>query len=172
MAELSASDTVRTLYAYHWWANRKLFDVAAALGEEAASREVGKQFSLPTLRGMFGHLYAADWGWLSRWKGTSPTKFPEPPATMAELRHRWDALEREQRAFLDGLTPADLARELDYKNTAGTALRLPLSALLHHVATHAVHHRSEIATMITMISQSPPDTSMHTYHLTLTGQVR
>ena len=25
---------------------------------------------------MLAHLYAADWGWLQRWKGTSPTKLP------------------------------------------------------------------------------------------------
>jgi len=172
MAELGAHDTIRNLYEYHRWANRKLFDVVAALGEEAAGRDVGKQFSCPTLREMLGHLYAADWGWLSRWKGASPTKFPEPPATLAELRQRWDVLEHEQRAFIESLTPVALARPLDYKTPTGKALRLPLSDLLQHVATHGVHHRSEIATMITMISQSPPDTGMHTYHLALTGQVR
>ena len=28
---------------------------------------------------------------------------------------------------------------------------------------HATHHRSEIATMITLISGSPPDTGINTY---------
>ena len=172
MAELGAHDTIRTLYEYHRWANRKLFDVVAALGEEVAAREVGKQFSYPTLRQMLGHLYAADWGWLSRWKGASPTKFPDPPPTLAELRQRWDVLEGEQRAFIEGLTPDALSRTLDYKTIDGKALRLPLADLLQHVATHGSHHRSELATMITMISQSPPDTGMHTYRLVETGQVR
>lgn len=172
MAELSAQETMRNLYEYHWWANRTLFDVVAALGEEAAGRDLGAQFSVPTLRGMLAHLYAADWGWLSRWKGVSPTKFPDPPTTLAELRARWDAFERDQRAFIEQLTPGTLAQTLDYKNTAGKALRLPLSSLLQHVTTHGVHHRSELATMITMVSQSPPDTGMHTYHLMQTGQIR
>jgi hypothetical protein len=42
--------TPTELYAYHRWANRRLFDVASALGEETCAREIGKQFSLPSLR--------------------------------------------------------------------------------------------------------------------------
>jgi uncharacterized damage-inducible protein DinB len=34
------------------------------------------------------------------------------------------------------------------------------------VANHATHHRSEIATMMTMISGSPPDSGINTYLLT------
>src|SRR5438034_518815 len=68
--------TIRGLYDYHRWANRRLFDVATALGEDLASHEVGKQFSFPTIKRMFGHLYGADWVWLSRWKGVSPTRLP------------------------------------------------------------------------------------------------
>jgi uncharacterized damage-inducible protein DinB len=33
------------------------------------------------------------------------------------------------------------------------------------VANHATHHRSEIATMITMIKGSPPDSGLNTYLL-------
>jgi uncharacterized damage-inducible protein DinB len=57
---------IRELYDYHRWANRRLFDVATALGEDPASRDVGTQFSFPTITRMFGHLYGADWIWLSR----------------------------------------------------------------------------------------------------------
>ncbi len=59
-------DLIRGLYDYHRWANRRLFDVTQALGEDLASREVGKQFSYTTIRRMFGHLYGADRIWLSR----------------------------------------------------------------------------------------------------------
>ena len=37
---------IRGLYDYHRWANRRLFDVAAALGEEACARDMGKHFSV------------------------------------------------------------------------------------------------------------------------------
>ncbi len=53
-------EMTRGLYDYHRWANRRLFEVATALGEDLASRDVGTQFSYPTVRRMFGHLYGAD----------------------------------------------------------------------------------------------------------------
>jgi uncharacterized damage-inducible protein DinB len=164
---------IRDLYEYHRWANRRLYDVAAALGEDVCGRDVGKQFSYPTLTRMFGHLYGADRVWLSRWKGTSPTSLPgaEFP-TLAAVRPRWDELEAEQRAFVDALTDTDLARTIEYKNTEGKAFRLPLGPLLQHVANHATHHRSEIATMVTMLSASPPDTGINSWLLMRSGQTR
>ena len=157
---------IRDLYDYHRWANRRLFDVAAGLGD-AVARNMGAQWSFPTLKGMFAHIYGADNVWLTRWKGSSPGRllgdadFP----TVADLRTRWDALETEQRAFVDGLAEADLARPVVYKNTSGQEFRVALGPLLQHVVNHATHHRSEAATMITLISGSPPDTGINTYRV-------
>ena len=163
--------TNQELYAYHRWANRRLFDIADALGEDACGRDLGKQFSFPTFRRMLSHIYGADAMWLARWKGASPTALPGADiATMADLRAKWDALETEQRAFVDALTPADLGREVHYKNTEGTAFHTPLGVLVRHVANHATHHRSEIATMLTIVSGSPPDTGLATWYRITSGQ--
>lgn len=167
MSDVGAIEMVRGLYEYHRWANRKLFDHAASLGDEAVARDVGKQFSYPTLVRMFGHLYGADRVWLTRWKGESPTAIPGAEfKTLASVRQRWDALEREQKTFIDGLTAADLGRIIEYRNMEGKVLRNPLWPLLQHVANHATHHRSEIATMITMVAGSPPDTGINSYLMT------
>ncbi|TMQ23015.1 MAG: hypothetical protein E6K82_11910, partial [Candidatus Rokuibacteriota bacterium] len=68
-------------------------------------------------------------------------------------------------------TDADLPRVIQYKNTQGQAFQAPLGQLMQHVANHATHHRSEIATMVTMLSGSPPDTGINTWILTRTGQL-
>ncbi|HEX5531040.1 MAG TPA: DinB family protein [Methylomirabilota bacterium] len=157
---------IRDLYDYHRWANRRLFDLAMGLGD-AVTRDMGAHWSFPTLKGMFAHIYGADNVWLTRWKGSSPARllgdadFP----TVADLRARWDTLEAEQRAFVDGLGEADLARPVVYKNTSGQEFRVALGPLLQHVVNHATHHRSEAATMITLISGSPPDTGINTYRV-------
>ena len=164
-----STELIRGLYDYHRWANHRLFDVAAGLGEAAVTRDMGKHWSVPTVMGMFAHLYGADFIWLQRFKGTSPPRIPGAAdfATLADLRARWDALEVEQRAFVDGLTEADLARPVRYKNTEGVQFSVALGPLLQHVGNHATHHRSEIATMITLISGSPPDTGINTYRTTV-----
>jgi len=164
---------VHDLYDYHRWANHRLFDVALALGEEACARDLGKHFSVPTLTRMFAHVYGADLNWLKRWKGTSPTESPFFEfGSMAEVRKQWDTLEGEQKAFVDGLTEADLGRTIDYKTSQGQAYSVQLGVLLQHVANHATHHRSEIATMLTLLSGSPPDTGINTWILLRTGQSR
>lgn len=162
------TELIRGLYGYHRWANRRLFDVASGLGAEAASRDMGKHWSFPTLTRMFAHIYGADWLWLQRFKGVSPTRVPGPEfATLDLLRTAWDAFEPEQRGYVEGLTDADLARVVTYKNTQGVEGKAPLGPLLQHVVNHATHHRSEAATMITLISGSPPDTGIATYRATV-----
>lgn len=157
-------ELIRSLYGYHRWANRRLFEVAANLSD-AVTRDMGRHWSVPTVKGMFAHIYGADSLWLSRWKGGTPTRLAGDAdfATLADLRAKWDALEAEQRAFVDGLVEADLARPVTYRNTQGAQFSVALGTLLQHVVNHATHHRSEIATMITLISGSPPDTGINTY---------
>jgi uncharacterized damage-inducible protein DinB len=165
--------TPTELYAYHRWANRRLFDVASALGEEPCGREIGKQFSFPTLRRMLAHIYGADAVWLARWKGQPTGAVPGADiASMAALRKDWDALVAEQQSWVEALKPVDLGREVHYKDTAGNAYHTPLGILLVHVAAHGNHHRSEVATMLTMVSGSPSDTGIVTWHRTVTGQLR
>jgi uncharacterized damage-inducible protein DinB len=163
-----AIELIRSLYDYHRWANRRLFDVAAALGD-AVGRDMGTHWSVPTVKGMFAHLYGADVLWLTRWKGEAPTRMAADAdfATMADLRAKWDVLEAEQRAFIEALDEAALARAVSYKNARGEELKIALGPALQHVANHATHHRSEAATMITLISDSPPDTGIATYRTTV-----
>ena len=161
-------ELVRELYDYHRWANRRLFDVAVGLGD-AVTRDMGKHWSVPTVKGMFAHLCAADEIWLARWTGAAPGRLPTDAdfPTMADLRTRWDETEGRQRVFVEGLDEAALARTVTYRSPNVGEASGPLGPLLHHVVNHATHHRSELATMITLISGSPPDTGIATYRATL-----
>src|SRR5262245_33612175 len=95
-------ELIRGIWGYHWWGNRKHFDAVAAMGDESPRKEVGTQFSVPTLKGMLAHIYGVDRTWLERWKGTSPTRIYGDAdfASLAELRKSWDSLEAEQKAFI------------------------------------------------------------------------
>ena len=50
------------------------------------------------------------------------------------------------------------------------AMGLSLGLLLHHVPDHGTHHRSEIATMLTMVSGSPPGTGLARFIAIRSGQ--
>ena len=156
-------ELIHELWEYHHWANRRLFDVTAALGDEIAGRDVGTQFSMPTIRQMLTHIYSSDRIWLLRWTGDpDATHTGGDITTLSQLRPRWDELEAEQRRYLGGLRDADLERAVEIRREGKTE-QLPFAPLLLHVPNHATHHRSEIATMLTMVSGSPPDTGVNTY---------
>jgi len=164
-------EQIRGLYDYHRWANRRLFEIALERGEEAVERDMGPEWSRPSVRRMFGHIYGADAVWLGRWKRAPLPSMPgDDIPSMRALRQTWDAFEAEQGAYLDGLSEADLARVLEYKNQQGVPQRSPLWRLLQHVPNHATHHRSEINTMLTLISGSPPDTGINSFIFATSGR--
>jgi uncharacterized damage-inducible protein DinB len=166
--------SVRELYAYDRWANRRLFDAVSALPPSEVTRIVGTQFSRSTLRGMLVHILGAQVIWLQRCQGESPTSMlqegdvPDLPA----LRARWDSAEGALQQFAESLTEADLRRIVQYRNARGEPFALPLWVLLQHVANHSTHHRSEVATMLTMVTGSPPPTDLVVYHLLASGQAK
>lgn len=166
-------EMIRELYAYDRWASRRLFDAVARLPAGEAERQIGTQFSFPTLREMLVHILGALTIWIERWQGTSPAtmlsaaEFPDLPA----LRRRWDEQDRKIQAFLAGLQDRDLGRVIHYKNIQGQTFQLPLWQLMQHVPNHSTHHRSEIATMLTMLGSPPPSTDLVVYHLVRSDQM-
>jgi len=92
--------------------------------------------------------------------------------TLAALGERWVGLEREQASYLDGLQESDLTRIIHYRLLSGKEYAQPLALLLHHVTDHGTHHRSEIATMLTMVSGSPPGTGLVRFVAIRSGQDR
>ena len=92
-----STELIRELYDYHHWANRRLFDAAARLGDAVTGRDMGTHWSFPTLKGMFAHIYGADNVWLTRWKASSPGRIPGDAdfSRVADLRAQWDAVEAD-----------------------------------------------------------------------------
>jgi uncharacterized damage-inducible protein DinB len=58
----------------------------------------------------------------------------------------------------------------EYRLLSGKVYQQPLGLLLHHVTDHGTHHRSEIATMLTMVSGSPPGTGLARFLALRSGQ--
>ena len=56
------------------WANRRMLAACDTLDTEALRRDVGSSFG--SVLGTLEHVYGADWLWLQRWQGRSPTAWP------------------------------------------------------------------------------------------------
>ncbi|HVG25687.1 MAG TPA: DinB family protein, partial [Thermoanaerobaculia bacterium] len=118
--------------------------------------------SFPSIRETLEHVIQAEWIWLRRWKGESPTSLPEwadlPTLHAAEVQLR--AIERERRALLDALTSDALQGEVAYRSFKGDPFVTRLDHQMQHVANHSSYHRGQLTTMIRQVGRTPPTTDL------------
>jgi uncharacterized damage-inducible protein DinB len=151
------AEMVRTLYRYSAWATARIFQAATRLSPAELASPSGASFS--SVRETLVHIMAAQWIWLSRWNGTSPTSMLDPREflDLASIRARWDQIEADTQRFVATVTDAELAKVAEYRNTRGERWAYPLWQQVVHQVNHATYHRGEVAATLTQLGQSPGD---------------
>ncbi len=156
-------ENVLSLYDYNYWAHGRVLDVAARL--DPAELAAPRTLCMGSILDTFVHTMGAEWIWLSRLKGASPTSllsatdFPSLDA----VRARWRSEEQAMRAFLAGITDDDLQRTVRYSNTKGAPFARQMWQILSHLLNHSTVHRSEVAHVLTELGHSPGDLDMILY---------
>ena len=147
-------EAIRELYAYSAWGNARILDTVEQLTPE--------QFTAPgdgvdSIRDTLVHTASAQWLWLERWRGPSPTELWDPAdfPDIASLRVRWDEVEEATSQYVATLREPDLARVVSYVNFHGETWAYPLWQQLLHQVNHATQHRSEAALLLTRLGFSP-----------------
>jgi uncharacterized damage-inducible protein DinB len=159
---MTTDDLVR-LFDYGYWANRKLFKVVSQLSAEQFEQKVAGGHG--SVRDTLVHMMSAEWGWLERSGGTrrGPALVPADYPTFASVVERWDEVEKNVRAFLSGLRAEDLDRVVEFAIGSGPKQRMQVVKMLHHSATHGVHHRGQIALMLRMLGFAPGNVDLVLY---------
>jgi uncharacterized damage-inducible protein DinB len=153
---------IRFLYDYTRWANELMFDATVALTPAQTFQPVGGSF--PCIRDTWGHLAAADWVWLCRWKGESPRGWPTWAAgSVEEIREEWRRIHSQRDEFLATLKDEDLSLEVEFTRINGELDRARLGFLLQHVTNHATYHRGQIASQMRLVGAVPPSTDLLRY---------
>jgi uncharacterized damage-inducible protein DinB len=139
---------VTYLNEYNQWANARTLDVASKLSAEQFTADL--KSSHRSVRDTLAHTLAAEWIWLERWKGTSPTAllkaedFPTPDS----LRARWTQVESDYTGFFGELTDDSLGKVIAYTNTKGEQWQYPLGSMIQHLLNHSTYHRGQVITML------------------------
>ena len=159
---------VKHLFDYTEWANQLAMDAAGKLPEEDLRRDVG--ISHKSIFGTLLHMAGAEWIWLERWYGRSPTKAvawslwtPETCADLVTLTERWRHLIDSRTQFISGLNDEQLHAELAFKLLSGDASSMRLIDQMRHVANHATMHRGQVVGMIRQLGIDPPATDLIFY---------
>jgi uncharacterized damage-inducible protein DinB len=153
-------EALRELFDYNYWARDRQLEACAALTEEQFLRRMGNSFS--SVRDTLAHLIFAEWIWLERWLGRSPTQADrqkvaaESFPTLASVRKRWSGLERNMRSYLGNLDERALSSSLTYTNWRGQVCTYPLGHTIFHLANHQTYHRGQVTTLLRQLGAEAP----------------
>ena len=139
---------IHLLYEYDRWANARMLDAVSRLTAEQFTADFSSSFR--SVRDTLTHLLSAEWIWLRRWKGTSPTAMLSPAdfPDVTALRAKWAEVEKEQTDLIEQLTDESLASRIAYTNTKGERWEYPLGQLMQHVVNHSSYHRGQITSFL------------------------
>ncbi len=152
------------LYDFNAWANHRSMEAASALTPEQFTKPMGSSFS--SVRDTLAHICGAEWIWLERFQGRSPSSLPDVSqfADVASLRAHWDELEGRLLKFVHGLKQEDLERVMEYKTLKFGVYKNPLWQSMQHVVNHGTYHRGQVTTMLRQHGAQPiPTDLMHFY---------
>lgn len=154
---------MRRLSQYNAWANRRTLDSLQSLDQERFTRNL--HASHGSIRGTLTHLAAAEWIWLERWNGRSPSSLlPETEfESVALATQRVTEIDRQLLSYVEALDASDLEVVKDYCSTEGKLYSNVLHDMLQHVINHSSYHRGQIASLLRQVGAVPQQTDLILY---------
>jgi uncharacterized damage-inducible protein DinB len=146
------------LAGYNRWANERLYDAAAGLGDADYRADRGAFFK--SVHGTLNHLLVADRIWMRRFTGAGDA----PDRLDAILHEDFGGLRAARRAeddrivrYVDGLAEADLTGRLAYRTLSNPrSIEQELAPALDHFFNHQTHHRGQAHCLLTAIAGDAP----------------
>jgi uncharacterized damage-inducible protein DinB len=154
-------------FAYNKWANDRTLEGIGSLTPEQVTRDLGSSF--PSIRDTAAHIASAEWIWLRRWKGESPSAHLTwaKHSSMEAVVAKFAEIEAERATWLSTLTDADLDRVLSFRLLNGNEDRQRLSSQLLHLVNHSTYHRGQVAGMMRQVGGTPVPTDLIAYRRAL-----
>lgn len=155
--------TVDGVREFHRWTHACLdlmLDHLSTIPADDYAREA-PNFGFPTVREQVIHIFNCEGVWTHRLQGLEyvdrkPTELP----AVADARILQQEVIRVTHAYLSGLTDEQLNADTELRFSDGDVeIRTP-AFVIHHVLTHAFHHKGQIVAMCRALGHPAPDTDM------------
>ena len=155
---------VRMMTAYNAEMNRRLYDAAGRLTDEARRQERGAFWG--SIHGTLAHLVWGDRQWMSHFDGWAKNKVSlgdsaRDPRPFEALRADRVALDADLEAWAGRVRQDWLDGSLTwFSGAAGREVCKPLAILVPHFFNHQTHHRGQAHAMITAAGETTGDTDL------------
>lgn len=143
------ADYFRSMFDYHFWAHRRVWDCVMQLNESQYRQPC--DYSVGSVHEQVTHTYGAERLWLGRVRQEPKPVFPPASdfADRAAVRAAWDVLEQEWRAFLETLDDTHLMQTITYTSvTYHRHFTNPLWQAFTQVLNHGTDHRAQTLALI------------------------
>ena len=144
--------------SYNLWANERMTSVFKDLPEEIAGKNIVSSF--PSAKLTVLHIWDAEFLWLKRLHGVSPTDFPSKgftgsmqDAIVTTLKTSADFLE-----FVNARDEVFFEKTLQFTTLSYGAQSEKAHRMVHHCMNHSTYHRGQLTMMARQlgITKVPP----------------
>ncbi len=122
------------IFAYDHWANRECLSALSAANPPP-----------PKVLRLMAHTLSAQKLWLERLQRVPQTVAVWPSSTIEDCAALANEMLSAWKNYLADLAPADLEKEIDYRNSKGESWSSRVEDVLTHVLMHSAYHRGQIA---------------------------
>jgi uncharacterized damage-inducible protein DinB len=151
---------------FHGWTHASLNLVLDHLSTLPANDYVTELsgFGFPTLREQAIHIFNCEGFWIQTLQGLRyADRTTEECPAVADVRLLQKEVSQAPHAYLSNLTNQQLNADAELHFADGdVAVRTP-ALVLHHVLTHAFHHKGQIVAMCRALGHPAPDTDLNQF---------
>ena len=121
-------------FAYDYWANRECLSALSAACPAP-----------PKVLRLIAHTLSAQMLWLERLQRVPQSVAVWPSSTLEDCSALADEMLSAWKNYLADLPPADLEKQIDYRNSKGESWSSRVEDVLTHVLMHSAYHRGQVA---------------------------
>jgi len=158
--------TLDGIRKFHHWTHASLnllLDHVSGISATAYAQEL-PGFGRLSVRGQLVHIFACEGFWVHTLQGL-PFADPNPadyPA-VSDARRLQQEFAAQTMEYLSGLTDQALNSDAELHFPDGDRDTRTPALILHHVLTHAFHHKGQIVAMCRLLGHPAPDTDLNQF---------